>query len=186
VLYQSPADGERRFSDRVARNVTETMLDVATHDDLALPGGRPVAAKTGTVQSHVTGQNNDAWMAGFTPSVVAAVWLGTDRNEPIRTASGRPIEGKDLPGTAWHDFMADATAGRPAQDFAPFRPIGSPPSDLAPGVDPRRQVAATSAAPTPTPTATPVPTAAPTPPPTAAPTTTAGAASTCTLSSPCG
>ena len=98
VLYQSPTDGERRFSDRVARNVTEAMLDVAPHDDLALPGGRPVAAKTGTVQSHVAGQNNDAWMAGFTPSVVAAVWLGTDRNEPIRTASGRPISGKDLPG----------------------------------------------------------------------------------------
>ena len=89
VLYQSATDGERRFSDRVARNVTEAMLDVAPHDDLALPGGRPVAAKTGTVQSHVAGQNNDAWMAGFTPSVVAAVWLGTDRNEPIRTASGQ-------------------------------------------------------------------------------------------------
>ena len=186
VLYQSPTDGERRFSDRVARNVTETMLDVAPHDDLALPGGRPVAAKTGTVQSHVAGQNNDAWMAGFTPSVVAAVWLGTDRNEPIRSASGRPIEGKGLPGTAWHDFMADATAGRPAQDFAPFRPIGSPPSDLLPGADPRRQVAETSAAPTPTPTAVPTPAAAPTQPPTATPTTTAEAGSTCTLSSPCG
>ena len=121
VLYQSATDGERRFSDRVARNVTEAMLDVAPHDDLALPGGRPVAAKTGTVQSHVAGQNNDAWMAGFTPSVVAAVWLGTDRNEPIRTASGRPISGKDLPGDAWHDFMTDATAGRPTAEFAPFR-----------------------------------------------------------------
>ncbi len=187
VLYQSQTDGERRFSDRVARNVTEAMLDVAPHDDLALPGGRPVAAKTGTVQSHVAGQNNDAWMAGFTPSVVAAVWLGTDRNEPIRTASGRPIEGKDLPGTAWHDFMADATAGRPAQDFAPFRPIGSPPSDLPAGVDQRRP----SAAPTPAPTTapTPPPTTAPTPPPGTSepvPTTTADAGSTCTLLSPCG
>ncbi len=193
VLYQSATDGQRRFSDRVARNVTEAMLDVAPHDDLVLPGGRPVAAKTGTVQSHVAGQNNDAWMAGFTPSVVAAVWLGTDRNEPIRTTSGRPIEGKDLPGTAWHEFMSDATAGRPAQDFAPFRPLGSPPSDLPPGVDPRRQP---TPAPTPTPTTTPTPTPtiAPTPSPTTeatptpAPTTTTAAdeGSTCTLLSPCG
>jgi membrane peptidoglycan carboxypeptidase len=170
------------------------MLDVAPHDELTLPGGRPVAAKTGTVQSHVVNQNNDAWMAGFTPSVVTAVWLGTDRNEPIRTASGRPIEGKDLPGTAWHTFMADATAGRPMEDFAPFRPIGSPPSDLPPGVDPRRQAAETSATPTPTATATPSPTATngpngpngPPPPPTQAPTTAAEAGSTCTLSAPCG
>jgi peptidoglycan glycosyltransferase len=185
VLYQSPTDGERRFSDRVARNVTEAMLDVAPHDDLALPGGRPVAAKTGTVQSHVGGQNNDAWMAGFTPSVVAAVWLGTDRNEPIRTASGRPIAGKDVPGTAWHTFMVDATSGRPAQDFAPFRPIGTPPSDLPPDVDPRRPAASTAPV--------PAPTTAPTPPPnepngvsTPAPSATSDAGSTCTLLAPCG
>src|SRR4029453_1157282 len=124
VLYQSATDGERRFSDRVARNVTEAMLDVAPHDHLALPGGRPVAAKTGTVQSHVAGQNNDPWVAGCTPSGVAARRAGPPRaggathaggvagfppglggavgraparTEPIRTASGRPISGKDLP-----------------------------------------------------------------------------------------
>jgi peptidoglycan glycosyltransferase len=204
MLYQSSTDGERRFSERVARNVTESMLDVAPHDDLALPGGRTVAAKTGTVQSHVAGQNNDAWMAGFTPSVATAVWLGTDRNEPIRTSSGRPISGKDVPGSAWHSFMVDATAGTPAQDFAPFRPIGSPPSDVPAGADPRR---ATTATPTPTasPSSTPAPTSGPTPPPAAppnaappnaappnaappnaAPPNAADEHSTCTLSSPCG
>jgi membrane peptidoglycan carboxypeptidase len=137
------------------------------------------------VQSHVAGQNNDAWMAGFTPSVVAAVWLGTDRNEPIRTASGRPIAGKDVPGTAWHTFMVDATAGRPAQDFAPFRPIGTPPSDLPPDVDPRRQAAST--APTPAPTIAPMPPpSAPNGVPTPAPTAPSDEGSTCTLSAPCG
>ncbi|HEX3257505.1 MAG TPA: transglycosylase domain-containing protein [Pseudonocardia sp.] len=183
VLYQSATDGERRFSDRVARNVTESMLDVAPHDDLALPGGRPVAAKTGTVQSHVAGQNNDAWMAGFTPSVAAAVWLGTDRNEPIRTASGRPISGKDLPGDAWHDFMTDATAGRPTQEFAPFRAIGAPPSDLPPDVDPRKPpvTATAQASAAPLPSEQPVaPTAAlPTEPP-------VDERSACTLAAPCG
>jgi membrane peptidoglycan carboxypeptidase len=195
MLYQAPTDGERRFSDRVARNVTEAMLDVAPHDDLGLPGARPVAAKTGTVQSHVAGQNNDAWMAGFTPSVAATVWLGTDRNSPIRTASGSPIEGKDLPGEAWHDYMVAAAAGHPTQEFAPFHPIGTPPSDLPPNVDPRRLVAAPPSAtptPTPTPTATPLPSATPEPDPAQAlaPTPTqapvADRASTCTLLAPCG
>jgi membrane peptidoglycan carboxypeptidase len=198
MLYQAPTDGERRFSDRVARNVTEAMLDVAPHDDLALPGGRPVAAKTGTVQSHVAGQNNDAWMAGFTPSVVAAVWLGTDRNTPIRAASGSPIEGKDLPGKAWHSFMVDA-AGGGVQVFAPFHAIGTPPSDLPPDVDPRRQ-AVTPPTATPTPTATSTPTATPTANPSSTPAPDPGLAaapapaptpvpnegSTCTLLSPCG
>ncbi len=198
VLYQAPTDGERRFSDRVARNVTEAMLDVAPHDDLGLPGARPVAAKTGTVQSHVAGQNNDAWMAGFTPSVAAAVWLGTDRNSPIRTSSGSPIEGKDLPGDAWHDYMAAAVAGHPAQEFAPFHPIGTPPSDLPPNVDPRRLAATPPTVdthahrPPPPPTATPLPSATPEPDPaqaqapTPTPTPAADRPATCTLLAPCG
>jgi peptidoglycan glycosyltransferase len=190
VLYQAPTEGERRFSDRVARNVTEAMLDVAAHDDLALPDGRPVAAKTGTVQSHIAGQNTDAWMAGFTPSVVAAVWLGTDRNAPIRTAAGNPIAGKDLPGKAWHDFMADAVAGSPMQDFAPFRAIGTGPSNLPPGVDPRR-LAATPPTTLPTPTPAPTPAASATPPsatpePEPPPAPAPDEGSTCTLLSPCG
>jgi peptidoglycan glycosyltransferase len=128
VLYQAATDGERRFPERVARNVTESMLGVAAHDDLALPGGQPVAAKTGTVQSRFEGQNNDAWMAGFTPSIATAVWMGTDMNSPIRTARGTPIEGATLPGEVWHQFMAEALDDEPVEHFAPFRPIGEAPS----------------------------------------------------------
>ncbi len=133
VLYRAPTDGERRFPERVARNVTEAMLDVAPHDGLALPDGRQVAAKTGTVQSRFPGQNNDAWMAGFTPGVASAVWMGTDMNSPIRTASGTPIEGKMLPGRIWHAVMTGAEQDDHVADFAPYHPIGAPPSDLPPG-----------------------------------------------------
>jgi membrane peptidoglycan carboxypeptidase len=154
VLYQAPPDGERRFPERVARNVTEAMLDVAPTDGLGLPGGRPVAAKTGTVQSRFEGQNNDAWMAGFTPSVATSVWMGTDMNSPIRTASGTPIEGKSLPGDIWHDFMAAALDDQPVQDFAPFRAIGDAPSNLAPG-EQERPAPTRAALPPPDPAAPP-------------------------------
>ena len=90
LLYQATTRGEQRFPEQVARNVTETMLEVAERDGLALPGGRPVAAKTGTVESRLAGQNNDAWMAGFTPELATSVWMGTDRNAPIRTAGRHP------------------------------------------------------------------------------------------------
>ncbi|MFC4944573.1 transglycosylase domain-containing protein [Pseudonocardia sp. GCM10023141] len=132
VLYDAATNGEQRFPERVARNVTEAMLDVADHDGLALPGGRPVAAKTGTVQSRFEGQNNDAWMAGFTPNVAAAVWMGTDMNSPIRTAAGRPIEGASLPGEVWKHFMVAVTAPEPIEQFPPFRAIGQAPVEEVP------------------------------------------------------
>jgi peptidoglycan glycosyltransferase len=132
VLYQAATEGERRFPERVARNVVEAMLEVAEHDHLALPGGRPVAAKTGTVQSRFEGENNDAWMAGFTPSLATAVWMGTDMNSPIRTARGHPIKGSSLPGDVWQKVMSGALSGSPVEDFPPFRRIGEPPSPLGP------------------------------------------------------
>lgn len=165
VLYEAPkSDGERRFPERVARNVTEAMLGVASNDGLALPGDRPVAAKTGTVQSRIEGQNNDAWISGFTPSIATAVWIGTDLNSPIRTASGNPISGSSLPGEVWQTFMSDAVRNTPPEAFAPFRPIGEPPAYARPG-----EPASSPVIPAPTPTPAPSVAAAPaTPVPTAA------------------
>ena len=148
VLYRASPEGERRFPEQVARNVTEAMLAVADRDGLGL-GRQPVAAKTGTVQSRFPGENNDAWMAGFTPQLAASVWMGTDRNSPIRTASGEPISGRTLPGEVWRGFMAEALSDAPAESF---RPLGTPPADAPPNA-----------------TATPVPTAPPKATPTALP-----------------
>ncbi len=145
-------EGEQRFPERVARNVVETMLQVAERDGLALPDGRPVAAKTGTVQSHVDGENNDAWMAGFTPALSTSVWIGTDDNDPIQTAAGTPISGSGVPGEVWQRFMGVALEDEPVATFAPFRPIGEAPSDTEPGADPE-----TTTAPTPQLTSEPPP-----------------------------
>jgi peptidoglycan glycosyltransferase len=133
VLYEASGEGERRFPEQVARNVVEAMLDVARRDGLALPGGRPVAAKTGTVQSRFDGDNNDAWMAGFTPSLSTSVWIGTDMNDPIRTAKGSPISGKTVPGEVWQEFMREALEAQPVERFPVFEPIGDAPSQLPPG-----------------------------------------------------
>ncbi|WP_312858472.1 transglycosylase domain-containing protein, partial [Pseudonocardia pini] len=144
VLYEAPdSRGERRFSARVARNTVEAMLGVAPADDRSI--GRPVAAKTGTVQSRFEGENNDAWFSGFTPELATTVWIGTDMNSPIRTASGAPIEGATLPGEVWQTFMKEAVEEEPAEGFGGYTPIGTPASDLPPNATPE---------PTPTPTAT--------------------------------
>jgi membrane peptidoglycan carboxypeptidase len=141
VLYEAPEpQGERRFSEQVARNTIEAMLGVVPNDGLGI--GRPVAGKTGTVQSRFEGENNDAWFSGFTPDLSTAVWIGTDMNSPIRTASGTPVEGKTLPGEVWQTFMKQAAEEEPRPEgFGTYKPIGEPPSDLPP-----------NARPTPTPT----------------------------------
>jgi len=132
VLVDRPVDeaGRNAFDPKVARNVTESMIDVAESSEIALDGGRPVAVKTGTVQleKSTTGENKDAWTVGYTPSLSTAVWVGTDNNEPIKTADGRDVFGKLLPGAIWQDYMKDALKDTPKEEFSEFEPIGKPPS----------------------------------------------------------
>jgi membrane peptidoglycan carboxypeptidase len=125
VLVDNPtAPAQARIDPQVARNVTETMLDVADSSLIPLSGGRPVAAKTGTTQSYVDGQNNDGWTVGYTPSLSTAVWVGTDDNSPIKTSAGRPIYGRMVPGSIWQQFMNAAVGNTKPEQFSQFQPIG--------------------------------------------------------------
>jgi membrane peptidoglycan carboxypeptidase len=130
VLYDGGTTaGEKRMDAQVARNVTESMLDVATSSLIPLAGGRPVAAKTGTTQGRIPGQNNDAWTVGYTPSISTAVWVGTDDNSPIKTSGGSPIYGRMVPGSIWQQFMNAALRNKPVEQFGKFEPLGTPPDE---------------------------------------------------------
>ena len=69
--------------------------------------GHDAAGKTGT-----TNDLRDAWFVGFTPELLAAVWVGFDDNQPV-TLSGSQAA---LP--IWTRFMMAALAGRPNVSFA--------------------------------------------------------------------
>jgi 1A family penicillin-binding protein len=92
---------------------TVTMLrdvvDLGTASSARSLGVRGAAAgKTGT-----TSEFKDAWFAGFTTSVVAAVWVGLDQPEPIGTeAFGARVA---LP--IWADFMRRVARALPAEEF---------------------------------------------------------------------
>ena len=118
--------GDRAMPQQVARNVTESMIDVASTSSIALSGGRAVAAKTGTVQLGSTRDNKDTWTVGYTPSLSTAVWVGTDQSEPVRTKAGRAAYGRTIAGPIWQDFMNAALKGTPPEDFSPFEPMGVP------------------------------------------------------------
>ena len=60
--------------------------------------GRLVAGKTGTSQDY-----RDAWFVGFTPDLVAGVWMGNDDASPMKG-----VTGGSLPALIWKDFMAAA------------------------------------------------------------------------------
>ncbi len=128
ILYEhQESDGRQAVPQQVARNVIEAMLQVAPKKNLGLDG-RQVAAKTGTAQLEGSATDNrDAWMVGFTPAVSTAVWVGTDKSDPIRNAQKRPIFGSGLPGQIWHTFMEAATEDTPPERFSTFVPMGDPP-----------------------------------------------------------
>jgi membrane peptidoglycan carboxypeptidase len=125
----NPQGSTQVMAQQVARNVTESMLGVAESSGITLDGGRTVAVKTGTVQLPGTrDQNKDAWTVGFTPSMSTAVWVGSDASDPIRDANNKAIFGRMVPGQIWQDYMNRSLRGTPTEAFAPFTPLGTPPS----------------------------------------------------------
>ncbi len=66
------------------------------------------AGKTGTTNDEV-----DAWFAGYTPSLVAAVWVGADRGGRLGLTGAQAA----LP--IWAQFMRAAEKRQPAEDFVP-------------------------------------------------------------------
>lgn len=74
--------------------------------------GRPAAGKTGTTDNW-----RDAWFVGYTPDLVAGVWVGNDDNTSLGLMTG----GME-PASIWKAFMQKALVGVPAKSFP-----GAPP-----------------------------------------------------------
>ncbi|NLG55740.1 MAG: penicillin-binding protein [Rhodococcus sp.] len=117
VFQRPPSSGEQRITPAIADNISAILQPVAGHSNgNNLAGGRVSAAKTGTAQLGDTGQNKDAWMVGYTPSLSTAVWLGTADASAIRSAGGA-IYGAGLPSTIWKSTMDGALKDTPQESF---------------------------------------------------------------------
>ncbi len=77
---------------------------------------RTCAGKTGTTNDY-----RDAWFVGFTPDLVAAVWVGYDDNRPMKTKWGTGITGASGALPIWALFMKRALEGTVDRPF-PFPP----------------------------------------------------------------
>lgn len=74
--------------------------------------GRPAAGKTGT-----TDDGKDIWFVGYTPELVAAVWIGYDQPAAMPQAYGGTY-----PARIWREIMSKALSNEPVKDFP--RPSG--------------------------------------------------------------
>ncbi|HYF90740.1 MAG TPA: PBP1A family penicillin-binding protein [Symbiobacteriaceae bacterium] len=70
--------------------------------------GRPAAGKTGT-----SDESRDAWFVGYTPDLVAGVWVGSDANTP----SWR--EGGGTAAPIWASFASKALVRTKFRDWTP-------------------------------------------------------------------
>jgi penicillin-binding protein 1A len=102
-------------------SLMRSVVESGTARAAGLKLQRPAAGKTGTSNG-----SRDAWFIGFTPELLAAVWVGFDDGKSLGhgEAGGRTA----LP--LWLDFMVKAMAGRPVRDFS------QPPGVVVVQIDP--------------------------------------------------
>nr|WP_258166450.1 PBP1A family penicillin-binding protein [Paenibacillus sp. PCH8] len=110
------SDTTRVMSEQNAYQLTQ-MLQNVVNDGTGRSArlDRPVAGKTGTVQSGISGNssNRDVWFVGYTPEWTAAVWMGYDKpdaNHMLKNSS-------KLSASFFAKVMGDALKGVPVKEF---------------------------------------------------------------------
>ncbi|NPV27867.1 MAG: penicillin-binding protein 1A [Firmicutes bacterium] len=109
VLFENRVQQRRVMTPQVAylmTNLLETVVQSGTATSAQLD--RPVAGKTGT-----TDDDSNAWFVGYTPDLLAAVWLGYDN----QTESMRGVYGGNYAAKIWRAVMAKAHANIPPHTF---------------------------------------------------------------------
>ena len=110
VKEEHMLSAQRVMSPEVAYTVTSMLESVVQHGTgrrvRALE--RPAAGKTGT-----TNDFHDAWFIGYTPEIVAGVWVGFDNQVSL----GKRESGGRVAAPIWLAFMQEALQGQPVTDF---------------------------------------------------------------------
>jgi penicillin-binding protein 2D len=109
-IYQTNVKKVRTIDPDVAYQMTDLLTSVFDHNGTGhavksyLHG--TAAAKTGTTDT-------DAWMVGYTPNLVCAVWVGYDTNRNLTTTESH------LAAPIWAKFMGTAQVHNPSDWYQP-------------------------------------------------------------------
>jgi membrane peptidoglycan carboxypeptidase len=106
--------------------IARTINDILSDNNARIPTFSPrsslyfpdrqVAAKTGTTQDY-----RDAWVVGYTPSLVTGVWVGNNDNSAMNQ-SGLSIM---VAGPIWHKLFEYYFSRTPPEAFTPPTPTES-------------------------------------------------------------
>jgi penicillin-binding protein 1A len=107
-------------------SLLQNVIRYGTGKAAALSAGRPAAGKTGTTENY-----GDAWFVGYTPELVAAIWVGYPNAVRPMTYEyhGQPVAGGTFPALIWKSFMERALPyihALPEEFPAPTIPYASP------------------------------------------------------------
>lgn len=112
-----PPNTARLISNILSDNSARAPI-FGTNSQLNIPGYQ-VAVKTGTTNDY-----KDAWIVGYTPSLVVGAWVGNNDNTPM----DKRIAGV-IVAPIWNTFMKDYLKNKSVQYFIPPEPA---PSDVKP------------------------------------------------------
>jgi 1A family penicillin-binding protein len=115
VLEEFKKKREKVLDPNIAKTINNILSDQGARSftfgpspNLSL-GNRPSAVKTGT-----TNNFRDAWTIGYTPSLVAGVWVGNNDNSAMK----RGADGSVIAAPIWKEFMEKALEGSPSEEFS--------------------------------------------------------------------
>jgi penicillin-binding protein 1A len=112
IIENNEPGAEQAISPQTAFLITSMMEDVVRYGTgwRARALGRPVAGKTGTTNDY-----KDAWFVGYTPNLVASVWVGFDNYKSL----GPQETGARAAAPIWVSFMSNAVKGEPENFYTP-------------------------------------------------------------------
>ena len=119
VLEKFTDQSTRVLDEQNARQISDVLSDeqaripeFGSNSALNFPGF-DVADKTGT-----TNDSRDAWIIGYTPSIVVGAWAGNNDNTPmVKNIAGFIV------APMWHEFMAAAMSKYPSGSFIKPEPV---------------------------------------------------------------
>lgn len=110
ILKSMEPEGIEAINPQTSFLITSMMKDVINYGTGARANiGRPAAGKTGTSDDY-----KDAWFIGYTPQLVAGVWVGFD---DMRRSLGFGEAGGRAAAPIWANFMKNTLAEEPILDF---------------------------------------------------------------------
>ena len=126
ILEEYREQNQRVIEEQSAREINDILSDnnarapmFGLYSPLSL-GLIPAAAKTGTTQDpNDETKARDAWIIGYTPSLVAGVWVGNNNNAPMEKGGA----GVAAAGPIWQSFMTAALKDKPIETFNKPNPI---------------------------------------------------------------